>query len=538
MDEWNSLYSLRTRKPLTRMANENEFMTEEQTPEEAAWGSYFKNKQVEPLVSKQEPVDTPLTEDPMQLASTIAKGVANTSPEGVGEEKEVNPYAFWKQPIANGVDLSMDKAVLLAGSIAHALAPKEFGGRLGQSLVAMASEGGKSHADWEAQRKASGLEKEKVGLEGKRVDISGRQANATERHANAAESLAMKPTELDILTTPGPAREQLLTAKEREAKAQHPPQQPNETMILSGALGAETAKTYIEYKRMLTEATNPLQKDVAQANITAENLRADKYRQDLVNDPLNASKNRELVDAQVNRLKAEKAEIDAKVRIMEDPKLVGLTKEEMTSITERDKWYSGMMSATNKQFASAGGGRYITDYKKEYDKLSQIADITESHAAGVSATSTRYRGAAANIEYFTNQVERYLDELYKPIADEKPGFISRTTGIGAGPSDKQKEAEQRASTLMQKTIDMQSKYSTTRKTAIATTSYAIAFELKKIYKEQGSTIELAKALEAARPLSGPVLDVVNASIKEGKPVSLLQALSIVEQRVRQQQQKK
>lgn len=444
MDGWTGLYNLRARKKLEELQDRPLF---ENLPP-----MKFENPFAQPEVKEEE-----LIPEAGRFALDIAGARANQAPtvqlpageadpysfqETTTEEK--NPYAFWKTSIIGGKEgregLPLDRAVALAGMLASSFAPQEWGGRMGAQIAQYAREGGRAHEAWEARKKLFGIEKEKLGFEGRRVA-------AEERQATAAERQAARPTELEMLTTEGPEKEAYLSARERLAKAQQP---WTKERILT-EFGPEKFREYVDNLKILEETTNPLQREVAEAQLKAANLQIQKYQWDLINDPLNAKVNRKLVDAQAERQLAEKRKIDADIKIAEDPNLIQLTKEERDSLNEADSAYNKMVSALERQYASAGGGRYVTDYKKEYGKLSQLADLTNRHAVKTNATSTRYRGSAANIEYFTNQVNRYLEELYRPIAEKKIGWL------GGGKAQKE-DAEQRAIALMKQVIELHKKF--------------------------------------------------------------------------------
>jgi hypothetical protein len=407
-----------------------------------------------------------------QLAAYLAKARMPTTPS------PENPYAFWKTSVIPGKEgspgLTLDRAVALAGMLASSINPpsvypqKNFGGTLGVQLTQYAKEGTKAHEDWEIQKRSTGLEQE-------RLDLFGREIAAREQAAD-------KPDLLGVLT--GEAgeepKESYLKAQERLSRAQQP---ITRERILT-EFGPERLKEYVDNLNILEKATDPLKRETAQAALDATNLQIEKYKWDLKNDPLNAEANRKLVDAQTKRLQSEKAKIDAEVKILEDPNLEQLTKEERDSLNEADSAYNKMILALERQYATAGGGRYITDYKKEFTKLSQLADLTNKHATKTNATSTRYRGSAANIGYFTSQVQRYMKEQYKPIADKGPGGLNVGVGrIGGGAVEKQKaDAEQYAMALMRHVVELHKKFPGTPESFAIAQQYQDALALKEEQK--------------------------------------------------------
>jgi len=439
MDGWTGLYNLRARKRLEELQDRPLLSFENPPP--------MKFEGLGLPTQPEEREEGGVVPGVGRFALDIANVRANQAPtdqtptgETAGEPtEEKNPYAFWKTSMIGGKEgregLPLDRAVALAGMLASSFAPQEWGGRMGAQIAQYAREGSKAHEEWEAQRKLFGIEKEKLGLKKEEIDI--------------AKRLAEKPTELEVKTGLAPGKEQLLGYEKEVARAG---QQPSETMILSGALGADVAKTYIANKEALKLAETPdFLRELYSNQNKAALLEADKYRQELIENPLNAVANRRLADAQAERMLSEKRRIDIEIEAVKGSVIGKLPRETQTLLSEIDKAYNQQIAFLEKQYTAPAGMGVIKSDKREYEKLSQLAEWTNKHAVAANAVVPQYPGTAANIEYFSNQVQRYLNELYKPIAERKIGWL----GGGA----KQKEdAEQRMIALMRQVVELHRKF--------------------------------------------------------------------------------
>ncbi len=243
------------------------------------------------------------------------------------------------------------------------------------------------------------------------------------------------------------ARESYLTAKERETKAAL---SGTETFILSGGMGGDTAKTYYENKRKLEDPQlHPVLAELYGAQKKSAEEQAKHYASESASGPGKATAYMNEANARASLVDAEKRKIDSELESTRNSVIGKLPRETQIFLTEIDKAYNAQATALERQFAAPPGMGILTNYKKGYTKLSQLADYTGKHATAANAVLPGYTGSAANLEYFTLQVEKWMEEMYKPIAGKKVGTF------GGGAKEKA-EADRMAISLMNKTVMLHS----------------------------------------------------------------------------------
>ena len=280
----------------------------------------------------------------------------------------------------------------------------------------------------------------------------GRPLSAAEYGAGLGGPEAMKniaETQRLSATPSTEAHQQELAKIEAAGKAQR-----TRDRILSGEFGSELAKTLIENDRAMNKPQlDPSQVDVHKAQEKlliqqAENLAALK---DVDPDKVRAAITEMNASAELKL--SEKKLIDEKVKLANDPTLAGLTPETKLILTEADRSYNDSLKQLEKAYTPVGGYK-TTDYKSEYEKLSEMAELTNKHAIKTGDIVSRYRGTAANIEYFTNQVENYINTEYAAEIAKGPGGLNLGVGrIGGGAVAARKaDAEAKKIDLMKKVI--------------------------------------------------------------------------------------
>jgi hypothetical protein len=229
---------------------------------------------------------------------------------------------------------------------------------------------------------------------------------------------------------------------------------PNEVLILSGKLGADAAKTYVDNKRLSEQPQlHPQVAELYKAQVELTKEQAANYAAVARIDKTKADAYAKEADASAQLKLSEKAKIDNEIQSTKDSVIGKLPRETQLLLTEVDRAYNSSVAQLEKTYQPIAG-MTTANYKNTYDKLSQMAELTNKHAVATNSVVPQYPGTAANIEYFTAQVERYIREQYTPIAQKKVGLL------GSG-GEQKTDAEKKAVALMRKVIDLHRKYAGT-----------------------------------------------------------------------------
>ena len=228
----------------------------------------------------------------------------------------------------------------------------------------------------------------------------------------------------------------------------------SEAVVISGALGSEVAQQFIDNKiRMEQGSVHPELVNQYKENNKLIQRQAEHYAELAKTDPDKARAYIKEADASAELKFSEKKLIDEKIKLANDPTLAGLTPETKLILTEADRSYNDSLKQLEKAYTPVGGYK-TTDYKSEYEKLSEMAELTNKHAIKTGDIVSRYRGTAANIEYFTNQVENYINTEYAAEMTKGPGGLNLGVGrIGGGAVAARKaDAEAKKIDLMKRVI--------------------------------------------------------------------------------------
>jgi hypothetical protein len=326
-------------------------------------------------ITKTEEKEANTLSQAEQLATVLAKTKAP-------DKEAKNPYAFWKAPIikgkGGGEGLTLDKAVALAGLLASSINPPDiyptssFGGRLGQGLYKMATEGGKAHEEWETQQKAMGLEERKVAAEEKRI---------------------AKPTEIEAMSgLAGPeVREKFIGAQER-IRAPHPSE-----------IALSQARTDVE------KETQQLKRK--ELELIPEEFKMKQAEHQTRLGVMDLEKKR--LDLEIEKLGLEKALLSK-----------GETKETIQGVRSVNSAFDNFVQSWMTKHVYTPD-----DEKSNYLKNAELAASVQSHIAGVKSFTDAPEATEKSVRYWFSQVDREFD---RPALET--GFRPLGVGItGAGP---------------------------------------------------------------------------------------------------------